>query len=306
LNQLLARGPQTLLSSWEAAYPWILALAATSLFAGIGIAGRRIGETSLRQRRIVQGIAFAALTTLLTGSLFGGVAIANELALRDQAAPASRFGPTTPGIEPPTCADPIAAGATATVQLSLSGDVDLRPIGSIQLRGERSGGDVRWTADVATDRLLGQFAVARVGTTGWRKDLRQPWVPADPATLDAETLDRHVLEVALSPGNRAAAEEHGLEFIEGARARHCRIAVDGPIFRAAFPQVRWFAGDDDLHRWRGQLDYWVFGDGEVGQVTASVNGDAIALGESGLQATIRATLTATDRGTPRTITAPVP
>src|SRR3982751_883611 len=40
LNQLVARGPQTLLPSWEAAYPWILALLATSLFGGLGVARR--------------------------------------------------------------------------------------------------------------------------------------------------------------------------------------------------------------------------------------------------------------------------
>ena len=62
--------------------------------------------------------------------------------------------------------------------------------------------------------------------------------------------------------------------IEGARARQCRIAIDGPTFRAAFPQVAWLVGDADLAHWRGQLDYWVFLDGQIGRIAGSVNGDA--------------------------------
>ena len=36
--------------------------------------------------------------------------------------------------------------------------------------------------------------------------------------------------------------------------------------RAAFPEMAWFIGSADLHRWRGELDYWVFADRQVGQV----------------------------------------
>ena len=55
LNQLLGRGPQTLLPSVESAYPWLLALVATSVFAGLGIARRILGETALRRSRLVGG-----------------------------------------------------------------------------------------------------------------------------------------------------------------------------------------------------------------------------------------------------------
>ena len=48
--------------------------------------------------------------------------------------------------------------------------------------------------------------------------------------------------------------------------------------------------------WRGELDYWIFMDGELGQVVGSVNGDAGAIREGALQATISVDLTATDRG----------
>jgi hypothetical protein len=83
LNQLLARGPQTLLPSWEAVYPWILALVATSLFGGLGVARRMLTGASMRRRRIQLGVLVALLATTVTGSMFAAAAIANELALRD-------------------------------------------------------------------------------------------------------------------------------------------------------------------------------------------------------------------------------
>ena len=94
LNQLLGRGPQTLLPSVESAYPWLLALVATSVFAGLGIARRILGETALRRSRLVGGTAIGLGLTLAAGSLFAGAAIANDVALRDQPALSSRFGPT--------------------------------------------------------------------------------------------------------------------------------------------------------------------------------------------------------------------
>ena len=102
--------------------------------------------------------------------------------------------------------------------------------------------------------------------------------------------------MALSPGYRATAEDRGVEVIEGARARRCRVAVDGEIFEAAFPQVRLLVGTADLHRWRGQLDYWVFLDGEVGQVAGSINGEATAVVPEAIQGTVEVLLTATERG----------
>jgi hypothetical protein len=74
------------------------------------------------------------------------------------------------------------------------------------------------------------------------------------------------------------------------------VAVDGQTFEAAFPQVRWLVGSADLRRWRGQLDYWVFLDFQVGQVAGSVNGDAADVVPGALQGTIDVRLTATERG----------
>jgi hypothetical protein len=332
LAQLLARGAQTLLPSWEAVYPWVLALLATSLFGGLGVARRVLGSTAMRRRRLELGVAVAVVATTVSGSAFAAAAIANEVALRDVPSVTSRFGPTSGASEPPHCTDAIAIGPSATVSLEVHGDVDGRPIGSIGLRGVRNGVDVAWTADVTTEVMLGQFGLVRVDGSTWTRPPRASWeavghIPAPPPPPDGPptppadplvptgrdfpavvrpALDREVLASALSPGYRAAAEERGLEYVEGARARHCRVALDGRTFQWAFPEVGWMSVRQDLHRWRGTLDFWVFLDGDVGQVTATVNGEAQSLGRSGLQANLMATLTATDRDKPVAIQPPTP
>lgn len=305
LNQLLARGPQTLLPSIEAAYPWFLALLATSLFAGLGIARRALGGTALRRARLARGALIGLGLTVSAGAIFASAAIANDLALQDRPSLSSRFGPTAGDAEPPRCEEPLQAGASAELDMRLSADVDGRPVGAVSLAGERDGTDVRWTADVASSVQLGRYGVARIGALAWTRGPRQGWVRAPSSAADGELVDVQVLATALADGVRTTAENRGLEFVEGARSRHCRVAVDGPTFVAAFPQVRWLVVDDTLRRWRGQLDYWVFVDGELGRVTGSVNGPADTLGAPGIQGTIHVQLTATDRHAARSIVAPV-
>jgi hypothetical protein len=304
LNQLLARGPQTLLPSAEAAYPWVLALFGTSLFTGLGVARQSLGGTALRRRRLVRGTLIAAVTTIVVGTVFAAVAIGNDLALRDRVAGDSRFGPTDVDREPPACNEDLVAGRTAHVELHLEGDVDGRALGTVDLRGERAGADFRWLAYVATNAELGQYGAARVGSGGWRLTPRTGWQAVGASDVSQESLDARVLELALEPGARAVAEMHGLSVFEGARARHCRVAIDGPTFRAAFPQVRWLVGEADLARWRGELDYWVFVDGELGRVSGSVNGDSAEVVAGGLQGRLRASLEATDRDFVVVITPP--
>ena len=124
--------------------------------------------------------------------------------------------------------------------------------------------------------------------------------------LADQTIDLEVLRTALSAGYRATAEDRGLETIEGARARRCRVAVDGLTFAQAFPQASWLVGPADLHRWRGQLDYWIFLDGELGQVAGSANGEAAQIVPAALNGTIDVLLTATERGRPTVIYPPSP
>jgi hypothetical protein len=296
IDQLTAFGSQTLLPSVEAVYPWLLALIATSLFTGFGVARRIHGGLALRRRRLLAGVAVAVLATGVSGAMFGAVAIANDLALRDRTASSSRFGPTAGPEQPPLCDAPLAAGVTARLRLELDGTVDLRPIGSVVLSGLRVGGDFRWLAYVATVRQLGEYGSARIGDRAWVRTPSLGWRSVDAGAVTADTVDIQALSSALTPDYRSTAEDRGVEVLDGARARRCRIAIDGATFEATFPQVRWLVGSADLHRWRGQLDYWVFLDGQVGQVAGSVNGEAVGVLPDALQATVELRLTATERG----------
>ncbi len=295
LTQLLARGPQTLLPSVEAAYPWFLALLGTSTFSGLGIARRLLGGSALRRRRLARGLLLGVAATALVGGAFTSVALANEVALRDRPASASRYGPTDPSLEPPLCVLPPRIGEQSRTDVVLRGAVDLRPIGTVDLRGVRVRADFRWLAYVATSRALGQYGAARIGPSGWRLTPEAGWRGAPVGQVAGLDLDAQVLRVAIEAGSREAAEDHGLEFFEGARARHCRVVIDGPGFRAAFPEIRHLVGDADLTRWRGELDYWVFADGELGRVSGSVSGEAAEVAEGALQGSLQATMIAVDR-----------
>lgn len=294
--QLTTFGSQTLLPSIEAVYPWLVALLATSLFSGFGIARRVQGGAAIRRRRMLAGSAIALLATGVSGVAFGAAAVANDMALRDQPTATSRFGPTTGTTQPPLCDTPLGAGRTARVSLHLDGTIDLRPLGSVDLSGVRVGDDFRWQAYVATSDQLGLYGSARSGQQGWIRTPSSGWRAVPVANVSDSTLDEQALAVALSQGYRATAEDRGVEVIEGARARRCRVAVDGEIFESAFPQVRLLVGSADLHRWRGQLDYWVFLDGEVGQIAGSINGEATAVVPEAIQGTVEVLLTATERG----------
>jgi len=295
LTQLRALGSQTLLPSPEAAYPWFLALATTSLFSGFGVARRMLGQTAMRRRRLVRGVLVAVVCTTVSGGVFTGAAVANDLALRDVVPVSSRFGPTDPEAEPVLCTDPLDVGRTAELTLRMTAEVDLRPLGSVDLTGLRAGRDYRWLAHVATDRELGTYGHARLDDRSWRRTPTAGWRAVDDRDPDRLAVDRRVAEVALTDGIRATAEDHGVEVIEGARARHCRVAVDGATFKEAFPQVRWLLGDADLGRWRGQLDYWIFLDDELGQVAGRASGEATGIEPDALLATVELHLTATDR-----------
>lgn len=303
-EQLGQRGAQTLLPSVEAAYPWALALLGTSLFAGFGVSRKALGVTAMRRRRLVRGVIVATSLAGGAAGLFTTVAMANELALRDRPTVSSRFGPTSGEEEPPLCDAPISTGSTARVQLRLEGEIDGRSIGGVDLAGDRSGTDFRWLAYAATPRELGLHGAARIEDRAWIREPFGGWRRADGSEVADGTVDLRAFAGALADDSREAAEFHGLDVIEGARARHCRLAVDGATFRAAFPQVTWLVGDVDLDRWRGELDYWIFLDRQVGRMTGSVNGEAGGIREGALQATIRVNLSATDRDKPVTIVAP--
>jgi hypothetical protein len=304
LGQILGRGPQTLLPSAEAAYPWALALLGTGLFSGLGVARAVLGGTALRRRRLVRGALIAVAATAAISLAFTGAAIGNELALRDRPVAGSRFGPTNPAIQPPTCAQPVRPAASARVEIDLAGEVDRVPVGSVVLRGVRRGEDYRWLAYVATDRELGQYGAARVAGIEWRLDPGIGWRIETSGAGPRNALDRAVLAAAVEGGTRPAAETLGLAFFEGARARHCRVAIAGPAFASAFPEVRRIVGGVDLRHWRGELDYWVFTDGELGRVSGSLSGPASGIVDGGLQTRVRVTMIAIERDRAHKIVSP--
>ncbi len=304
VSRLGARGAQTLLPSLESAYPWLLALGATATLAGIGIVRRALGPRAPRRRRLTAAAAVSLSLLAASGLAFGAAAVGNELALTDRPTVGSRFGPTGPG-QPPACADAIGVGRTARLTLHVDADADGRSAGSVDLVGERAGTDLRWTADVAGDRMLGTFGAARIGGRAWARQPGTGWRDEEPAGLDGATVDLHAVAVALPTPVRVAAEDRGLEFVEGAIARHCRVAVDGSTLVDAFPQSRWLVPEGTpVERWRGEADYWLFLDGEVGLVEAFANGTAGGLRPGALQGTVRVRMTATDRGVPVTLAPP--
>jgi hypothetical protein len=296
-NQLQALGSQTLLPSPEAAYPWLLALLGTSLFSGFGLARRLLGGSALRPRRLVIGVVIGASLTLVAGVAFTGVAVANELALRDRpgSTMGSRFGPTGLAGTPPSCDGPVSVGPAARVAAHFDSTIDLRHVGSVEQGGVRSGTDFRWLAYVATDDQLGWYGAVSTDDAAWARTPGGGWRTTPVEMVAGGTVDRQAIDAALTVGYRATAEDHGTEVIEGAPARRCRIAVDGATFVAAFPQARWLVGAADLEDWRGQLDFWVFLDGQIGQIAGSINGEGTDLGPDALQGTVEVLLTATER-----------
>jgi hypothetical protein len=229
----------------------------------------------------------------------------NEEALRDRPTLDSRYGPTALDIVAPACEGELAAGPGAAVAASLDAGIDGRPSGTITLSGIREGGDLRWTARVESARTLGLYGAARVGTMRWTLVPGEPW-RATTMTLDGLDLDAQVVRAALGPPERVAAEDRGTARIEGALARHCRIAIDGASFLRAFPMAGWLTGPGaDLSTWRGELDYWIFLDRQLGRVSGSVNGPARPAGLEGVQATISVTMNAVERDAGLEVTAPI-
>jgi len=304
VSQLAGRGPQTLLPSLEAAYPWLLALVATGLFAGLGITRRRLGGAAVRRRRLATGIVTGLVLVVLAGTAFASAAIINELALSGRPAIASRFGPVDPTLDPPACDGPLVAGTTARLDLRMDGSIDTRYTGRVELGGIRNGADVLWSGFAGTRLTLGNQGMGRIAGRTWELSPGRPWTRVDTRRGDGRDLDRQLVLVALVPANRRVAEDHGLDTIEGARARHCRITVNGAIMREALPEIDLFVGQTDVSRWRGQVDYWVFADGQLGQADGEISGPATGIDGDALLAGIRFRLLAFDRGLPVTVPAP--
>ena len=203
------------------------------------------------------------------------------------------------------------------------------------LEGQRAGQDEVWggrwsgvpASAVATGAGApeGRVAYRRVGSqawlnestddpdapgTTWRLTDPDPFGLADAGSLTMDGPPRAV--VAGEPGT-FVAEDLGFEVIDGARARHCRTFVDGPTALSAFLPLRWLVGGmstglpTDLPAWRGELDWWVFGDGQLGRAAIEVSGlpsDAW-VGPAAIEGALFAELDVTERALPVDVSGPV-
>lgn len=306
VTQLAGGGPQTLLPSLEAAYPWLLALIATGLYTGLGLARRRLGGAAMRRSRLVLGSGIAAAVVLVTGTAFAASAIGNELALAGRPALASRFGPTDPDLEPPPCTGPAVAGTTARLSLRVDGSIDGRYTGLVTLEGRRDGEDVAWNGFAATRLTLGQQGLVGVGDRAWSLAPGSSWVEVEGSRADRWDTDRRIVAQAMRPAADSAPEDRGIAFIDGARARHCRFPLDGATLRAFLPAVELLVGGTDIARWKGELNVWIFADGQLGQADGAIDGPAPDLGDDVLQGGVRFRMLAFDRGAPMVVEPPVP
>ena len=138
-----------------------------------------------------------------------------------------------------------------------------------------SGDDFRWLAYVALDPPAGPVRRRRGSATTRGPDARDPaGAQRPPATVADDTVDVQALASALSPATARPPRTTASRSSRAPAPATAGSRSTGRRSATAFPQVAWLVGDDDLHRWRGQLDYWVFLDGQLGQVAGSVNGEA--------------------------------
>ena len=203
VTQLTGRGPQTLLPSLEAAYPWLLALAATGLFAGLGVARRRLGGASLRRRAARAGVRHrrgagprdrGCVRDRRHRQRAGARRAArHRVALRAHGSrrwshpPASTRSTPAP---PPAWSCAWTARSTAGTRARWCS------------QGIRDGADVAWTGFAATRLTLGQQGLVRLGERVWVLSPGRSWTAADAERGAGYDIDRQVVAVALAPGRR--------------------------------------------------------------------------------------------------------
>lgn len=328
------------LPSPEAAYAWFLALAGTGVYSGVGAARRFVRAPDLRRSRIALEIVIAIAILGASAGISGVAALANELALTGEPAQ-SEWGPADPTMVPPPCTSAVRAGMSARVSVDGALIVDERVVRRARQDGVRSGRNEAWDGSISPWSSVEPGAPAASAATA-APQLRRSWIAVDGRAwvrgwTDSETggagwtaanrppaptLDTAVVDGILTERARLAAEDLGIELVGGAPARHCRLLVDGPVALAAFQPLAWLAGGGEadgqaesgpaataadrlIGTWRGDLDWWVFADGELGLARVRVGGPVP--GEwpvDGVMAVAEATLSATDRSSAQQIRPP--
>ncbi len=321
---LTADGPQSLVPSFEAAYAGLLALFSMSWFSVAGWVHRRSGAEPLVRRSSLATTALAVLLTIVVGMAFVLVAAINDRGLREVEPSSSRFGPTDPDLEPPFCDEPIDLGANAVVTIEAKSSLDNVERGRARLEGQRGGQDESWGGSWSGPDGAGVGAYLRTGPLAWLTDQSDdPHAPGtnwravapDPFGMigeEALTMDGPPQSIADAPRGAIVAEDLGLEHIEGARARHCRTFIDGPAALDTFLPLRWLlfgsssAPADAISRWRGEMDWWVFADGELGLASVEVSGSRAETpwDADGARVVLQGRLEAVDRDQPVDVMAP--
>jgi hypothetical protein len=309
-------GDQALLPSLEVAYALVLALGSLSLYAAFGISDIPSRPGSRAQGRMLHATGLAVIMTVTAACLLGGAALANDLALRDQPAGPSRFGPTDPSLTPPDCDTPVRLGPSAVVEIEGQALIDGTTVGTSSIQGVRDGLDESWSGSAESDFLRARAEYARVGPQAWLGlgAGRPSLIGIDPfhlAGADGLTMDGPVVAALTATEPEVVAEDLGVGLVSGARARHCRTAVNGPTALDTFLPLRWLAGGQlltvthPLEEWRGTLDWWVFTDGQLGQARVEIHGyPGEAWPTSGIAGTLSARLTALDRDRSWTVEPP--
>ncbi len=318
-------GPQGLLPSAEAAYAGAIALFAMSYFSTVGFVHQRLHARALERRAGLTTAVVAAGLTVVSGLAFVFVAVVNDHELRSETGSSSRFGPTDPQLLPPFCDEGVALGPNADITIEATSSVDTVERGSAVLAGQRGGRDESWGGSWDGPDGSGQQAYLRSGGLAWindsSDDVQAPGTSWDETVpnpfglledLDL-TMDGPPHAVADAPRGTIVAEDLGIEHIEGARARHCRTLIDGSTALDTFLPLRWLLVDGSMvdgaafHSWRGELDWWVFGDGQLGLASVEVSGPRgdTSWDDDGVRAVLEARLEAVERDVPFDVAAPV-
>ena len=279
LNQLQALGSQTLMPSLEAAYPWLLALAGTSLFAGFGLARRldaRDGPPAAPPPASGSRSHSRSRSSPARPSPARRSPTSWRCATGRRRPAASRFGPTDAGGRAPALrrrvwrrADRPAHRPSASGRSTAGRSARSTCPASASARTSAGWPMSPRTASSAST------APASFGGRAWTRTPVGGWATADAQSVREQTLDLQAVRTALARRSRSTAEDRGIEVIEGAPARRCRVAGGRADVPAGVPPGRVAGrrrGSRALAGPAGLLG--LRSTAQLGQVAGSVNGEA--------------------------------